>query len=284
MTDTQLQAMLSFLETSTKKAYEEDEVPKDKKIIEDLKYLDDQEPMHTLDVIYPDYKQDTYPFIIYIHGGGFCMHHKNEIYRHHALRLANDVFAVVNINYRLAPKASYQDMIDDLHAVLSYLQQCGRQLHLDLKRMFVAGDSSGAYLASYLPFLVQSYTPLDMKSIACCCGLFDFDTFLQDSTCKFPIKKEMLHLLFQDDIPKASSILSRITPSYPPVYLMDSAYQSFSGEAKRMKAVLDKHAVSNALYIIPKEEKLPHNFQLLWKYPQSAMVLETIFDFFHQYL
>ena len=284
MTDTQLQEMLRFLETSTKKAYEEDAFAKDKRKLENIRYIEDQHPMHTLDVLYPNEKQVAYPFILYIHGGGFCMHSKDDIYRHYALRLASDSFAVVNINYRLAPDASYQDILDDLKAVLIYLQQYGTKLHLDLQRMFVAGDSAGAYLAAYLPFLTSAYPELQIKAIASCCGLFDFGTFLNDKTCKFPIKKEMLHLLFHDDIPISSSILNKITSTYPPLYLMDTGYQSFLGESKRMKEQLKKHEVPCVFHSFPKEEKLPHNFQLFWKYPQSAMIIQEIFDFFHKYL
>lgn len=282
MTDTQLAAMLYFLETSTKKAYEEDPMPKDKRKIENIKYVEDHDSMHTLDVFYPDEKQDVYPFILYIHGGGFCMHSKDEIYAHYALRLASDSFAVVNINYRLAPVASYQDILDDLNAVLAYLKQQHTCLHLDIDAMFVAGDSAGAYLAAYLPFLVKR--DMQIKGIASCCGLFDFHTFLKDNTCKFPIKKEMLHFLFHDEISNTSSIISKITSSYPPVYLMDTAYQSFLGEATRMKEKLESQGVFCIMHSFPKEEKLLHNFQLLWKYPQSETVLQGIFKFFHQYL
>lgn len=282
MTDTQLQALLNFLEASTKKAYEDDDVPEEKEIIENLPYLNDQNTMHTLDVLYPDKKQQSYPFILYIHGGGFCMHSKDELYRHFALRFTQDCFAVVNINYRLAPDASYMDIIHDIKAVLAYLQQRGTALHLNLKQMFVAGDSAGAYLAAIVPILSKSYHTLSVQGVASCCGLFDFQTFLHDKACKFPIKKEMIHLLFQDDIPASSSLLQQVTPSYPPIYLMDSAYQSFSNEAKRMEAIAIQNNIPYMLHIFSKEEKLPHNFQLFSKYPQSALVLNEIFAFFHQ--
>ena len=56
-----------------------------------------------LDVYYPNDTSGKLATIVSIHGGGYVYGTK-EIYRRYCMELARHGFAVVNFNYRLAPK------------------------------------------------------------------------------------------------------------------------------------------------------------------------------------
>lgn len=295
MKETQLKEMIRFLETSEQKAFEKAKPLPCRCIRENIFYLDDHDPMHTLDILYPKQEQDQYPWIFYIHGGGFCMHSKDSIYRTYATHLANDEFAIVNINYRLAPDVEYHNILSDVLHALHYIDKQAPLYHLDPAQVFLAGDSAGAYLAAMcaavlshqklknkIPFSLD----LTCRGLGCLCGMFDFQTFLEDKKVKFPLKKEIIRMLFpkEEKIPKESSILNYVTSAYPCVYLMDSAYKSFAEEARRFASVLDQHGVIYQQHLFEPEEKLRHNFQILQTYSQSDIVLHELMDFFHSLL
>jgi acetyl esterase/lipase len=56
-------------------------------------------------------------------------------------------YAVVSIDYRLAPETKLPDIIGDIEAAFNWLAKSGaQQFHLDLARMVVTGGSAGGYL------------------------------------------------------------------------------------------------------------------------------------------
>lgn len=295
MKDTQLKEMIRFLETSEQKAYEKDTPGLCGLIKETIAYRNDEDPMHTLDILYPVTKKTQYPWIFYLHGGGFCMHSKDGIYRNYATRLASDEFAVVIINYRLAPAADHHDIIQDMLSALSFIEKHTTHYHLDPNQMFLAGDSTGAYLSSICAAILtneniksQLSKPFSItcRAVGSLCGMFDFQEFLEDEKIRFPMKSEIIRMLFpkKSHIPLETSVLSQITSAFPPIYLMDSAYKSFSREAQRCSRVLASCDVPYQLHIFDQEERLRHNFQILSCYKQSDIVLQELFAFFHLYL
>lgn len=295
MKDTQLKEMIRFLETSEQKAYEKDTPSPCGHIKENIAYLQDEDPMHTLDILYPVQTKTQYPWIFYLHGGGFCMHSKDGIYRNYATRLASDDFAVVTINYRLAPAVDHHNIIQDMLSALSFIAKHTTHYHLDPNQMFLAGDSAGAYLSSICAAILTNENiksqlaipfAISCRAVGSLCGMFDFQQFLEDKEVRFPMKKEIIGMLFPKEhhIPLETSVLSQITSAFPPMYLMDSAYKSFSREAQRSSKVLASYQIPYQLHIFDQEEKLRHNFQILSRYKQSDIVLHELFAFFHRYL
>jgi acetyl esterase len=91
------------------------------------------------------------PVLLFAHGGGWVM---GDLDTHDALcrRLAAESgWAVVAVEYRLAPEHPFPAAIDDLESVLRWLRDGGAGSHgLDPDRIAVAGDSSGGHLAAVL--------------------------------------------------------------------------------------------------------------------------------------
>ncbi|BDR57794.1 alpha/beta hydrolase [Xylocopilactobacillus apicola] len=106
-----------------------------------------------LDVYLPSERQagSPIPVIINIHGGGWIYGTK-ETYQIYCLSLAKYGFAVVNASYRLAPSVQFPAELEDLNQVFQWIckPEHAERYQLDLKNIFVIGDSAGAQMAEQL--------------------------------------------------------------------------------------------------------------------------------------
>ncbi len=88
------------------------------------------------------------PVLIGYHGGGFI---RGSINSHDGLfkRLAKyGGFAVLSVDYHLAPEHQYPAAVDDAYAVLRWVQENGREKGLNSDKVAVGGDSSGGNLTA----------------------------------------------------------------------------------------------------------------------------------------
>ena len=88
------------------------------------------------------------PVIVYIHGGALIMGNRKLEGDTMVLPFAEqNGYAVVSIDYRLAPETKLPAIISDVEAAFTWLGNDGaKQFHLDPDRMIVVGGSAGGYL------------------------------------------------------------------------------------------------------------------------------------------
>jgi acetyl esterase len=99
--------------------------------------------------LYRDGDHDAMPVVLYAHGGGWVMGSVDThdgLCRHLA---AASGWAVLSVDYRLAPEDPYPAPVDDMARALTWLRGPGAARRgLDPGRITVAGDSSGGHLAA----------------------------------------------------------------------------------------------------------------------------------------
>ncbi|MFG2053284.1 alpha/beta hydrolase [Micromonospora sp. NPDC048930] len=99
--------------------------------------------------LYRDGAHDPAPVVLYAHGGGWVMgsvETHDGLCRHLA---AASGWAVLSVDYRLAPEHPYPAAVDDMACALAWLRGPGAARHgLDPGRIAVAGDSVGGHLAA----------------------------------------------------------------------------------------------------------------------------------------
>ncbi|MEU5790629.1 alpha/beta hydrolase [Micromonospora purpureochromogenes] len=99
--------------------------------------------------LYRDGDHDAMPVVLYAHGGGWVMGSVDThdgLCRHLA---AASGWAVLSVDYRLAPEYPYPAAVDDMARALTWLRGPGAARHgLDPGRVAVAGDSAGGHLAA----------------------------------------------------------------------------------------------------------------------------------------
>lgn len=98
--------------------------------------------------VYRPKGEEIRPVIVLIHGGALILGNRERFIVPEVLALAQDRrYAVVSIDYRLAPETKLPNIISDIEAAFRWLAlDAAKRFHLDPERMVVAGGSAGGYL------------------------------------------------------------------------------------------------------------------------------------------
>ena len=111
--------------------------------ISDLKYNDKEYGFY--DLYLPE--EDTFDLIIWFHGGGFKDRTRKDI------KIQEDLtdmgVAVASVEYRKYPDAKFPEFIEDGASAVKYLTE-NIEKYGKVKRIFVSGQSAGAYLTMML--------------------------------------------------------------------------------------------------------------------------------------
>lgn len=211
----------------------------------DISYADGGEE-HLLDIVTPRNASTKLPVIVSVHGGGYVYGTK-EVYQFYAANLAENGFAVINFNYRLAPESQFPAQLKDINSVLCWLAVHGEEYGFDLNNVFVVGDSAGAQLAShYLAiwsnpeyaklFSFQTPKQLCIRATALNCGMYT----IQPSD---PLFADYIGNRISSDDPRLN-VHSNITAAFPPAFVMTSQYDFLRNAAKPMYEFLLAAGVS----------------------------------------
>jgi acetyl esterase/lipase len=106
------------------------------------------------DVIRPSDKQ-THPVVLWLHGGALIWGSRSRIHPEQLARYVREGFAVVAIDYRLAPETKLPAIVEDLKDAYAWIRRAGPDLfHADPNRIVVVGHSAGGYLALMAGFVL----------------------------------------------------------------------------------------------------------------------------------
>ena len=120
-------------------------------VYRDLDYIDGmvyEEDKDRLDVYMPADAQNV-PVIVYFHGGALSFG-KKELGEKVALRAVENGIGFVSANHRLSPAVTYPAHIEDAAAATAWVIKNIGEYGGDSNNIYLAGHSSGAYLATVL--------------------------------------------------------------------------------------------------------------------------------------
>jgi acetyl esterase len=103
----------------------------------------------------PEGAQGELPVVVFFHGGGFvlCTLDTHDPYCR-ALAAEAGVM-VVSVDYRLAPEHKFPAGVEDCLGTTEWVLEHAAELGGDVGRVFVAGDSAGATLATVVALLLR---------------------------------------------------------------------------------------------------------------------------------
>ena len=87
------------------------------------------------------------PVVVWVHGGALITGSRQSVPKQLLDLCKNDGYALVSLDYRLAPEVKLPDIIADLDDAFRWIHGDGaKQCHLDATRLVVTGGSAGGYL------------------------------------------------------------------------------------------------------------------------------------------
>ena len=244
-----------------------------------------------LNVYYPQGTREPLPTIVSIHGGGYVYGTK-EVYHFYCADLARRGFAVVNFNYRLAPRYKFPAPLEDTNQVMEWLVANAETYHVDPDRLFIVGDSAGAQLASqyaaiaanpeYAGHFDFTVPAIRIRALGLNCGMYDMKP---RETAQKRRHSDYLGRHISSDDPRLD-VLSAIGSNYPPSFLLTSANDFLRDAAEPMSRFLADKGVDTVYkcYGTPEQTHIGHVFHVDIRYPEAAVANDEQCDFFRKYL
>jgi acetyl esterase/lipase len=244
-------------------------------VIKDIPYVEGAHRLQRLDVTVP-YAEPPLPILVYVHGGGW-MNGDKSVYRRICALYARAGFLVCNIDYRLAPEHRFAELARDVASAVRWACGNGPTYGGDPSRMFLAGDSAGAHLASWyaaalrdpeLPEaagLGELIPPDSLKGVLLFYGAYDMEAML---TTGFPFIKTFHAACFGKDpetggpMAGIASTLRHLTGDYPPSFISCGGSDPLLPESRALSAALDELGVPHRdLYLTaPQYRRVKHGY------------------------
>ncbi len=128
--------------------------------------------------------------VLYIHGGGFMFGSRTGRPRKPLLdKLMEANYAVVSIDYRLAPETKLEEIVKDARDACIWINNQGPSLfNADPNRLGVIGGSAGAFLATACGYAIKPRP----QAVVAISGFADFE-FAKPSTNRTVLKQSNLY-------------------------------------------------------------------------------------------
>lgn len=236
----------------------------------------------------------TLPTIIWVHGGGFVAGTKDEIANYLRI-LASKGYAVIGVNYALAPGNTYPTPVRQVNAALSFIVENAQRLRVDAGKLFLAGDSAGAQIAAQLIIAIVAPAYAVQIGIAPAirrqqllgailhCGFHDPEAldvsgrglaggFVRNVGWAYFGRKDFL------DDPRAQqfSIVRNITSDFPPMFISAGNADPLEPQSRRLAEAASKLGipVDSLFFARNYTPPLPHEYQFNLDTEAGRLALE----------
>lgn len=269
----------------TSEKYSSYPIPDSVQIFRNVPYMTDRNPAHLMDIYRPANERNLLPVIINVHGGGLMMGNK-EFNLGFCVDLCQQGFLVFSIEYQLVPDvlvfSQYEDIICAMNTINSILLLYGG----DKNRLYMVGDSAGAYLIVYAlamqksPFLAEAahITPstLPVRALGLISGMFYTRRF--DKIGLF-MPKSLYGPSYKNSsfVPYTNPEHPEIAGNLPPCYLVTSHNDFLRKYTLDFAKALRRHGIPYKLDDYPPDKRLTHAFSVFNpEFPESQEVIQHL--------
>ncbi len=259
----------------------------------------DETGICTIDLWTPKERPEKLPVLFYTHGGSFVSGGKYYV-RGLSKWIAQMGYAVVTVEYQLAPEAHLFEQLKQVSSALNWVEQNAEKYGFDLSRVVAAGDSAGGYLSAMTTALTCDKelqkkfgvdTNVRFHAAWYNCALYDFNLMLEKGLTKFIVKiltKEVLGAKFKDSFnvePKEFwSITDNINADFPQCFITYSKKDLVCpNQSEKFMERLDSLGVHHESYFSTKSSD-NHCFSLNWKSKASQENNALVANFLKQFV
>lgn len=250
-----------------------------------------------LDVYYPADTSSPLPVIVWVHGGAWISGSKDEVADYLKI-LAAQGYAVVGVDYSVAPKHKYPTPVIQTNAALGYLYKNADRLKVDTTRIVLAGDSGGAHIAAQVASIITSSAyaaamniapavlPEHLRGVILYCGAYDLELvdfdgdnswFLNTVLWSYTGTKKFQN---NSDLTLAS-VVNFLTESFPPVFISAGNKDPLEGQSRAFatKAAARGIMVDSVFYGKDYTPGLNHEYQFDLGKAEAQEVLRASYVF-----
>jgi len=263
-------------------------------VVRNVPYVEGGNRLQVLDVFRPP-GEPPFPVLVYIHGGANHLGDK-KTYDRVCKVFASRGFLVFNANYRMAPRWRYREQLQDAATAVNWAHRNAQAYGGDPARVFLAGDSAGAYhAATYAaqvihPGLAEALgtspsVPLeDIRGLLLFYGVYDLVT-VGDS--RFPFARLFITgFLGRDpeEFRRAAELASPVryvTPDFPPSFLSTSQIDPLHSQTLEFVQRLQEEGVEYELVRLGRKEYpyTQHGYLNFWFTRGAQLTMERALDF-----
>lgn len=243
--------------------------------------------------VYRPAGQDGCPIIVNIHGGGYVYGDK-ELYKRYSMDLARRGFAVVNINYRLAPRWKFPAPLEDINRVMHWINRESRWFG-DISHIFMVGDSAGAQLASQYAAMLSNPEYMEafgfqrpdpgvkLQALGLNCGLYDMKMIASNK--RKGLELDYLGRKISNDDPRLA-VMEAVTGDFPPAHITTACHDFLRSMAQPLYDHLTANGIPCQLRCYGSEEdrSIGHVFHINIIHAEAIRCNNEQCDFFRQYL
>lgn len=268
-------------------------------VYREVPYLPGAGRQQRLDVFVPP-GEPPWPVMVYVHGGANHFGDK-KTYDRICKTYASQGFLVFNANYRLSPRFKYREQLSDTAAAVNHAFRRASSYGGDVSRIFLAGDSAGAYhaamyaagtlhpsLASRLG-LEYAMPRENLRGLLLFYGVFDLTT-VGDS--RFPFSPLFITGFLGRDPKEFRQAAELVSPvrwvsrDFPPCFLATSEIDPLHSQTMVFADRLAEKGVEHELLVLRRGEYpyTYHGFLNFWFTRGSRMAMERSLAFLARHL
>ncbi|WP_133500556.1 alpha/beta hydrolase [Cognatilysobacter terrigena] len=254
-------------------------VPHDVRVTSGLVY-DTTDRDARLDIYRGATSRSDRPTIVWFHGGGFVSGRRSDVANYLKI-LAGRGFTVVNVDYTIAPEATYPTPIRQANRALAYLDANGARLGINTNKLVLAGDSAGAQIAAQTAAVVTNPAyaralgiapgtrPGRLAGALLYCGVYDVTSmrggnallrwFVRSTTWAYSGERDGR----SKDRLASMSIAPQLTPAFPRTFISAGNADPLGPQSVAMADALTRHGVPVTPLFFPVDYQppLPHEYQ-----------------------
>lgn len=236
-----------------------------------------------------DALSEPLPTILMVHGGGLIMGGR-KVNRIFCEKLAQKGFLVFSLEYRTLDKANACGEISDVCAGFDFAWDALERYGGDSSRVYVIGESAGAFLSLYAAALSRS--EMLPEALGCPKPRLKITALICLSGMLYTAGANLISMVYKKDLygkrRGETAFMERMNPEHPevvkalpPVLLTSSCGDFMRKHTLRYAKALKRAGHPCKLLYYPDGKQLGHAFPSLKpSLPESGEVMEKMIDWF----